>query len=70
MTSALPDHVFCRVSKTFGKTILHSEKLLSSVTLDKYFIGKGFFTDYFFRTLDKDFAECQKALGKEKYSAN
>jgi hypothetical protein len=39
-------------------------------TLDKYFIGKGFFAECFFRTLGKDFAECQKALGKEKHSAN
>ena len=39
-------------------------------TLGKYFSGKGFFAEYFFRTLGKDFAECQKALGKEKHSAN
>jgi hypothetical protein len=34
-------------------------------TLGKYFIGKEFFAEYFFRTLGKDFAECQKALGKK-----
>jgi hypothetical protein len=49
------------VSKTLGKGYF---------TFGKYFIGKGFFVDYFFRTLGKDFAECQKALGKEKHSAN
>ena len=42
------NRVLCRVSKTLGKD----------------FIGKGFFVECFFRTLDKDFAECQKALGK------
>jgi hypothetical protein len=30
------------------KAILHSAKVLPSVTLDKYFIGKGFFAEYFF----------------------
>jgi hypothetical protein len=48
-----------------AKAILHSAKPLPSVTLGKYFIGKGFFAEYFFRTLGKDFAECQKALGKK-----
>jgi hypothetical protein len=33
-------------------------------TLGKDFIGKGFLPSAFFRTLDKDFAECQKTLGK------
>jgi hypothetical protein len=33
-------------------------------TLGKDFIGKGFFAECFFRTLGKDFSECQKALGK------
>jgi hypothetical protein len=41
------------------KAILHSAKPLPSVTLGKYFIDKGFFAEYFFRT-----------LGKEKHSAN
>jgi hypothetical protein len=36
----------------------------------KYFIGKGFFAEYFFRTLGKDSIECRKALGKEKHSTN
>jgi hypothetical protein len=40
------------------------------LSLCKYFIGKGFFAEYFFRTLGKGFAECQKALSKEKHSAN
>jgi hypothetical protein len=52
------------------KAILHSAKPLSSITLGKYFIGKVFFAEYFFRTLGKDFVECRKALGKEKHSAN
>jgi hypothetical protein len=34
--------------------ILHSTK---KTQLDKHFIGKWFFAEYFFRTLDKDFAE-------------
>jgi hypothetical protein len=42
------NRVLCRVSKTLGK----------------YFIAKGFFAEYFFRTLGKVFAECRKALGK------
>jgi hypothetical protein len=29
-----------------------------------HFIGKGFFAEYFFRTLGKVFTECRKALGK------
>jgi hypothetical protein len=33
-------------------------------TLDKYFIGKEPFAEYFFRTLGKDFAECRKTLRK------
>jgi hypothetical protein len=49
---------------TLGKDYFTLEKLLPSVTLDKYFIGKGFFAEYFFLTLRKDFAECQKTLGK------
>jgi hypothetical protein len=43
------------VSKTLGKGYF---------TLGKYFTGKEFFVEYFFRTLGKDFAECQKILGK------
>jgi hypothetical protein len=44
-------------------------KPLPSITLgkkilNKYFIGKEFFAEYFFRTLGKDFAECRKTLGK------
>jgi hypothetical protein len=39
--------------------------LLPNVTLDKYFIGKGLFVEYFFRELGKDFAECLKTLGKK-----
>jgi hypothetical protein len=32
--------------------------------LDKHFIDKGLFAEYFFRSLGKDFAECRKTLGK------
>jgi hypothetical protein len=68
-----PDHekhyrnrVLCRVSKTLGKDYFtlgkkHSAKISSA---------KGFLPSAFIRTLGKDFAECQKALGKEKHSAN
>ena len=38
--------------------------------LGKYFISKGFFAEYFFRTLGKDFAECRKALDKLKIAKN
>jgi hypothetical protein len=54
------------VSKTLGKGYFtlgkeHSAKISSA---------KGSLPSVFFRTLGKDFAECQKALGKEKHSAN
>jgi hypothetical protein len=63
------------VSKTLGKGYFTLGKAFAECntrqrTLGKYFIGKGFFAEYFFRTLGKDFAECQKTLGKEKHSAN
>jgi hypothetical protein len=63
------------VSKTIGKGNFTLGKAFIECntrqrTLGKYFIGKWFFAEYFFRTLGKDFAECQKALGKEKHSAN
>jgi hypothetical protein len=61
---------FAECLRHSAKAILHSAKALPSVTLGKYFIGKGFFAECFFRTLGKNFAECQKALGKEKHSAN
>jgi hypothetical protein len=38
--------------------------------LGKYFIGKGFFAEYFFRTLGKDFVECRKTLGKLRIEKN
>jgi hypothetical protein len=58
-----------------AKAILHSAKHLPSVTLGKEHSAKissakGSLPSVFFRTLGKDFAECQKALGKEKHSAN
>jgi hypothetical protein len=60
----LPVHcrnrVLCRVFKTLGKSYFtlgkeHSAKISSA---------KGSLQSVFFRTLGKDFAECQKALGK------
>jgi hypothetical protein len=39
---------FAECLRHSAKAILHSTKPLPSVTLDKYFIGKGFFADYFF----------------------
>jgi hypothetical protein len=58
-----------------SKAILHSAKALPSVTLGKehsanILSANGSLPSAFFRALDKDFAECQKALGKEKHSAN
>jgi hypothetical protein len=53
---------FCLRHST--KIILHSAKLLPRVTLDKHFIDKKFFAEYFFRTLEKNFAECRKTLSK------
>jgi hypothetical protein len=63
------NRVLCRVSKTLDKGYFTLGKGFAECntrqrTLDKYFIGKGFFAEYFFRTLGKDFVECQKALGK------
>jgi hypothetical protein len=57
---------FAECLRHSAKAILHTRQR----TLGKDFIGKGFFAECFFRTLGKDFAECQKALGKEKHSAN
>jgi hypothetical protein len=64
-----------RMTRHSAKTILHSAKALPSVTLGKEHSAKissakGSLPSAFFRTLGKDFAECQKALGKEKHSAN
>jgi hypothetical protein len=69
------NRVLCRVSKTLGKGYFTLDKAFAEGntrqrTLDKYFIGKGFFAEYFFRTLGKDFAECRKALSKEKHLTN
>jgi hypothetical protein len=48
---------FAECLRHSAKVILHSQRILC-----KHFIGKAFFTKYFFRT------ECRKALGKEKHS--
>jgi hypothetical protein len=58
-----------------NRVLLHSVKALPSVTLGKEHSAnissaKGSLPSTFFRTLGKDFAECQKALDKEKHSAN
>jgi hypothetical protein len=52
---------FAECLRHSAKAILHSAKISSA---------KGSLPSAFFRTLGKDFAECQKALGKEKHSAN
>jgi hypothetical protein len=55
----------------FAECLRHSAKaILRQRILSKHFIDKGFFAEYFFRTLSKDFVECRKALDKEKHSAN
>jgi hypothetical protein len=66
---------FAECLRHSAKTILHSTKSLSSITLDKEHSAnisstKGSLPSTFFRTLGKDFAECQKTLGKEKHSVN
>jgi hypothetical protein len=66
---------FAECLRHSAKTILHSAKALPSVTLGKEHSAKissakGSLPSAFFQTLGKDFAECQKASGKEKHSAN
>jgi hypothetical protein len=66
---------FAECLRHSAKAILHSAKALPSVTLGKEHSAKissakGSLPSAYFRTLGKDFAECQKALGKEKHSAN
>jgi hypothetical protein len=70
-------HIFHQLyhNSCTNQAILHSVKDLPSVTLGKEHSAKissakGSLLSAFFRTLGKDFAECQKALGKEKHSAN
>jgi hypothetical protein len=53
---------------TLGKAF--AECYTQQIILGKYFIGKGFFTEYFFRTLDKDFVKCRKTLGKLRIAKN
>jgi hypothetical protein len=66
---------FAECLRHSAKAILHSAKALPSVKLGKEHSAnissaKGSLPSAFFRTLGKDFAECQKALDKEKHSAN
>jgi hypothetical protein len=54
------------VSKTLGKDYFtlgkgFAECNIRQITLGKYFIGKGFFAEYFF----SDFAECQSTRQKK-----
>jgi hypothetical protein len=68
------------VSKTLGKGYFTlgkgfaecntRQRTLGKEHLAKISSAKGSLPSAFFRTLGKDFAECQKALGKEKHSAN
>jgi hypothetical protein len=60
------------VSKTLGKGYFTLGKAfaLGKEHSAKISSAKGSLPSVFFRTLGKDFAECQKALGKEKHSAN
>jgi hypothetical protein len=63
------------VSKTLGKCHFTLGKAFAECNtrqriLGKHFIGKEFFAEYFFRTLDKDFAECRKTLGKLRIEKN
>jgi hypothetical protein len=65
---------FAECLRHSAKAILHSAKALPSVTLGKEHSAKissakSYLPSVFFRTLG-NFAECQKALGKEKHSAN
>jgi hypothetical protein len=68
------NRVLCRVSKTLGKGYFTLGKgfaeTLGKEHSAKISSAKGSLPSAFFRTLGKDFAECQKALGKEKHSAN
>jgi hypothetical protein len=55
----------------FVECFKHSAKSLSSVTFGKESSTNStsttiFLPSIFYRTLDKDFAECQSGLGKEK----
>jgi hypothetical protein len=66
---------FAECLRNSVKAIIHSVKPLSSVTLEQKYstnilLAKGSLPSTFFRALDKDFAECRKALGKEKHSTN
>jgi hypothetical protein len=60
---------FAECLRHSAKAILHSTNPLPSVTLGKEHLAnissaKGSLPSTFFWTLGKDFAECQKALGK------
>jgi hypothetical protein len=62
---------FAECLKHSAKPEKHSEKALQSVTLDKEnstncTSAMASLASTFYRTLGKDFAECQLVLGKEK----
>jgi hypothetical protein len=65
------------IFQTLGKELFTPDKIFVECytrqrTLNKYFIGKWFFAEYFFQVLDKDFVEFskttrqRKALGKTR----
>jgi hypothetical protein len=61
----------CRVAEALGKALKTLGRVFVECRtrqrgLGTQCIGKTFFVEYFFRALDKDFAECQEVLGKEK----
>jgi hypothetical protein len=75
ISSHYRNRVLCRVSKTLGKGYFTLGKGFAECntrqrTLGKYFIGKGLFAECFFRTLGKDFVECQKNTRQIKNQKN
>jgi hypothetical protein len=61
----------CRVAEALGKALKTLDRVFVECRtrqrrIGTQCIGKAFFAEYFFRALDKDFAECQEVLDKEK----
>jgi hypothetical protein len=62
------NRALCRVPEALGKAWKTLGKVFAEcdtrqIELSKYYIGNGFFTEYFL----SGFAECQKVLDKEKW---
>jgi 5-formaminoimidazole-4-carboxamide-1-beta-D-ribofuranosyl 5'-monophosphate synthetase len=57
---------FAECLRHSAKAILHSAKPLPSVTLDKYFIGKGFFAEYFFSDTRQRLCRVSKSTRQRK----